>query len=104
MTRTLSRLALVASLCAAAPAFAEAAPQRSVETADLNLASSRGRDALDRRLKYAARAVCDVGQSRDLVLKMRADRCYRTALSAARLNAEAVIARRIGTPFDLAAR
>jgi UrcA family protein len=104
MTKSLTPLALVAGLFAATPAFAQTPVGRSVATADLNLASPRGRDVLDRRLDYAARTICEVGQSPDLVSRMNAKRCYRAAISAARLEAQNVIARRVGAPFNVAAR
>ncbi len=104
MTKSLMSLAFVAGLFAAAPAFAALTAERAVATADLNLASARGRDALDKRLDHAARTICQVGQSRDLVSRMNSKRCYRAAISAARLEAQTVIARRVGTPFNVAAR
>ncbi len=85
---------LAAAICGSltTPAFANATadhPNRvvfvqAVETADLNLASPKGRAALEIRIRTAARHVCGVGESRDMRAASNASACFDVALSNAR--------------------
>jgi UrcA family protein len=105
MTVSLMRGALVASLCVATPALADAPATRSVQTGDLNLASATGQDVLDRRLRFAARAVCQIDQSRDLTLRMKSVRCFRETMANARMDARTMIVRRaVNAPVEVASR
>jgi UrcA family protein len=104
MTKSLTIFAAITSLAAAAPAFAADTTSRSVGFSDLNLATSIGRDVLDTRLERASRAVCGVGQSRELKQVMHASKCYRGSIAAARSAAETAIAKRAGATVEVAAR
>ena len=53
---------------------------------DLNLANDQGRDALDTRIKSAARSVCATG-SGDVRARRDEARCVREAISQARMSA-----------------
>jgi UrcA family protein len=98
------QFALVASLLIAVPAVAQELPERTVETAGLNLASPEGREALDNRLEYAAKLVCAVGQSRELASRMNAAKCFNETIAIARRDAETLVAQRLGTRLNVAAR
>lgn len=78
--------ALFAGTClfaATAPAAAQDAPRaKTVAYSDLNLSSSEGRQALDRRIKQAARSVCFNG-SGDLAARSAEARCVRVAVEGA---------------------
>lgn len=70
-------------LTATAPAAAAEAPRAQlVSVADLNLAHPQGRNALDARIRQAARTVCDNG-SGDLRARAEAARCVRAAIASA---------------------
>jgi len=74
----------VCLIAATAPANAADAPRaRIVSYSDLNLASDRGRVALDMRIQSAARAVCASGLN-DLRSRTEEIRCVRNAVSAAK--------------------
>lgn len=79
-------------LGATAPAAA-AEPVRTVtiDYADLDLAHDGGRDALDSRIKAAARKVCSDG-SRDLRSRTEETRCVRTAIEGAQTQKMAAMA------------
>lgn len=78
--------ALVATVVQPALAAAPAsAPSRTVYVADLNLGSTAGRATLDSRLRFAAKAVCEIGNGRTTLSEtVAAQSCYRKALNAAR--------------------
>jgi UrcA family protein len=56
---------------------------QTVETGDLNLASPRGRAALESRIRSAARHVCAVGESRELRTASLANQCFTQAMGSA---------------------
>ena len=82
MIRTIA-IALAASLIAAPVAWASGpqVPTRRVHTADLNLASADGRAMLERRIRIAARQVCQDGAT----ISFAAERqCIREAIDGTR--------------------
>lgn len=95
--------ALIASPAAADPIVATAPSNDSrsvvVQIADLNLESASGLDRLDRRLRSAARSVCDVrADPESLVRKMTTARCFDAALTDGRkAGRELIAARQAGT-------
>jgi UrcA family protein len=95
--------ALALTVAAASPALA-APESRTVGFGDLNLATSQGRTALDQRLNRAAKAVCGVGDKRDLTGIMAANTCHQAAMTEARIAADAAIARKSGARVEVAAR
>ncbi len=77
----------VCLVAATAPAqAADAARMTTVSHIDLNLANDQGRDALDTRIKSAARSVCATG-SGDVRARRDEARCVREAISQARMSA-----------------
>lgn len=83
MTRTFTLAALLTALVATAPAQAawnRIEQSQTVAIADLNLASFEGRKQLDMRVKRAARAVCRVGEDRNLKSEAAARTCYKKAM------------------------
>lgn len=106
---TLPILALVAPPVAAEPIVATAPWSESrsviVQVADLNLESKSGLARLDRRLRAAARSVCDVRPDPEsLVRKISAERCYDTALTDGReAGRELIAARQAGIQVAAAA-
>jgi UrcA family protein len=101
-TRPIFAAALV-SLAAAAPALA-GAPTQSVGFADLNLASTQGRQALDARLVRAAKSVCGVGATTNLNEFIASKSCFQTSVADARSAADEAIARKSGARVEVAAR
>ncbi|UAJ09538.1 UrcA family protein [Polymorphobacter megasporae] len=82
--------ALCAGLClvgATAPAHAgsiyDTARSQNVSYADLDLASTQGRQILNNRIKHAARAVCATGNI-DVQSMKDESRCVRVALDSAK--------------------
>jgi UrcA family protein len=89
-------LAFALSAIAIAPAHAQGQPiieKKLVHYGDLNLASTAGQERLSFRIRHAARAVCDVNDSRELRSITRADACYDQAIRSAR---QALASRGIG--------
>ena len=89
--------AIAAVLVASAlvgPTVSQAAQSNSVRVsyADLNLASDRGQQSLQRRMKFAAVVVCQIEDSRELALAAATNDCRNTALSDARPAYEAAVA------------
>jgi len=74
--RTLIPIVLIASLAAANPAQAESG-SRTVSYGDLDLTSSAGQAALDRRLASAVREVCGRPYPLDLQSVDQVSRCRR---------------------------
>ena len=79
---------LTAGFIKAAPALAETPVAHQtyvsyVQTADLNLASEGGKRTLDRRLASAAREVCGVPSTSDLVGQNKARECRADAIQRA---------------------
>ncbi len=76
------------------PTVSQAAESHSVRVsyADLNLASDRGQQSLQRRIKYAAVTVCEIEDSRELALAAATNGCRKVAIDDARPAYEAAIA------------
>jgi UrcA family protein len=88
---------ITAGVIKAVPALAEtpAAEQTYVsyvKTADLNLASERGQQALDRRLAQAAREVCGVPSDSDLVGQNKVRECRKDAIENVGSKRDAMLA------------
>lgn len=69
-----------------------AVPTVEVRFADLDLGSFQGREALDGRLRAAARRLCQPATVGPLEEKMARRACYRTALGGARGRVERILA------------
>lgn len=87
-TRASSALALVCCAFASLPAFANAAgdevPRLTVSYADLDLTRAEGAQTLYRRLRSAARQVCDAGYDmRALAERARYRACVEKAVEEA---------------------
>jgi UrcA family protein len=102
-TRTLSALAATALtvgvvLFSSAPAEAAQAgeEQRSVivPIGDLDLSSERGQAGLDRRIRMAARSVCDTPEERSVGQRARDADCRSQAIAGAKADVRLVLARR----------
>ena len=107
MKQTLKLIAIVAfaSATAAVPALAEPAPARNVsivQTADLDLTTHAGREALDHRLVTAAYEVCGTASDVDLVGQNNARACRADVLVSARAQGSQLALR--GGPIQIAAR
>lgn len=96
------------ALGAAMPALAaEPLPveSRTVITADLDLTTANGREALDRRLVRAAADVCGAAAQVDLDGRNAVRACRVEVLAGARLAADRQVAlHSVGAPIELAAR
>jgi len=93
-----------AAVIKAVPAFAEPMPAQNVSivhTADLDLSSKAGRDALDHRLVTAAFEVCGTASEVDLAGKNRVRACRADVLVKARAEGEQLASR--GAPIRIAA-
>jgi len=89
--------AIAAVLVASAlvgPTVSQAAESNSVRVsyADLNLASARGQESLQRRIGYAAVVVCQIEDSRELALAAATNDCRNTAVADARPAYDAAVA------------
>ena len=91
MKQTLKIIAVSAlvtgALIKAVPAIAETIPAQSVNivhTADLDLSSKAGREALDHRLVIAAYDVCGTASDVDLSGKNKVRQCRSDVLAKAR--------------------
>lgn len=80
----------VATAAAAAPGLEHAGEAKSVSvrTADLNLQSTAGVEALYGRLRSAAREVCEGLESRSASTQVAHRECLRTAMDGAVLSAK----------------
>lgn len=67
----------------------DTAPTAVVSFADLNLQSTAGRQALDRRVRHAADDLCFEAGHFDLDRLSETRECYRAALSSAQLQIRA---------------
>ena len=88
----------------AVPAFAQdtagAVPSVQVRYHDLNLATTEGTAALDRRIKAAAERVCGAYDVRDLGVLARINACRRSAVTGTATQvAEAVSAAKRGQAY-----
>jgi UrcA family protein len=69
-----------------------------VSYADLNLASSAGRQSLERRIAFAAFTVCEIEDSRELALAAATNACRDVAIADAQPAFDAAVgAARHGT-------
>lgn len=104
MTTILSKLALAAAAALAsttllaASAMAGPADGKSAEVTfgDLDLTARAGQAALKRRVRVAARQVCDVADKRDLMARAHSEACMAMALTNAEPQIEAAIRRAQG--------
>lgn len=83
MFRPVLAVAVLTGLLAPLPALA-GNRTAMVPTADINLATSEGRDQLSRRIKAAARAVCGDVNVRELAMAMAVKRCTQNAIDGTR--------------------
>jgi UrcA family protein len=109
MKNTLKIMAIsalaTAAVIKAVPALAEPAPAQNVSivrTADLDLTTKAGRQALDHRLVVAAYEVCGTASDADLVGKNQARACRGEVLGVARARSEQLAAG--DAPIQIAAR
>ena len=99
---TAIRIILTSALITAAvikgvPALAEAAPAQSVSivrTADLDLSTRDGRDALDKRLVVAANEACGAAADVDVAGRNDVRQCRKDVLAQARVKSDAIVAGR----------
>ena len=85
-----------AALIKAVPAFAEPMPAQNVSivhTADLDLSSKAGLEALDHRLVTAAFEVCGTASEVDLAGKNKVRACRADVLAKARAEGEQLASR-----------
>ena len=108
MKETLKIIAMsalaTAAIIKAVPAFAEPVPAENVNivhTADLDLSTKAGRNALDHRLVLAAYDVCGSAFDVDLVGKNKVRECRADVLAKARAKGEELAGR--GVPIFVAA-
>lgn len=102
MTKTIIAMLIAFS---ATPAFAEPVIAVStVQTADLDLTSARGQQALDRRLQLAVKDVCGIASDADIAGKNDVRRCRVETLAALASERDQRIARASGAPIEVAAR
>lgn len=78
--------ALLTASALVVPTVSQAAQSNSIRVsyADLNLASEPGAAILEKRIELAARAVCEIEDSRDLDLAMATGVCREGAIASAR--------------------
>lgn len=83
---------IFAGICllgATAPAQASEAPRATmVSYGDLNLSNARGRDALELRIRQAARSVCETA-GENAAARVEEAQCVRAAIQAAQARLEA---------------
>jgi UrcA family protein len=93
-----------AAVIKAVPVLAEPAPANVsiVQTADLDLTTKAGRQALDRRLVTAAYDVCGTASNADLVGTNQARQCRAEVLTSARAQSGQLAGR--SEPIRVAAR
>jgi UrcA family protein len=86
-------VALFAASLVPAPASAQTGPRQvAVSHAGLDLATAKGRAALDRRLLHAARAACGIPSPADLRGRAKLDACVADTIAAAAPRRDAAIA------------
>lgn len=89
----------------ATPALAEPVVATStVQTADLDLSSSKGQRALDRRLQSAVKEVCGTASDVDIAGQNDVRRCRVETLASLASERDQRIARASGDPIEVAAR
>ena len=87
---------VTAAIIKAAPALADPAPGQNVSvvhTADLDLATAAGRQALDHRLVSAAFDVCGTASDGDLSGRNEVRLCRATTLGTARAEGQRIASR-----------
>jgi UrcA family protein len=95
------------ALIKAVPAFADPAPAQNisiVQTADLDLSSKAGREALDHRFVTAAYEVCGTASNADLVGTNATRACRTAVLARARAEGEQLASRGAAAIFVAANR
>lgn len=86
----------------AAPVAGQDVNVSIVRTADLDLSTERGRNALDHRLLKAAREVCGTASDVDLAGQNKVRACRQNVLADARAKGDQLASR--GTAITIAAR
>jgi UrcA family protein len=86
--------AIVVAALLVVPTVSQAAESNSVRVsyADLNLASNAGAGALQRRIGFAARVVCEIEDSRQLSLASATNACRSDTIESVRPAYEAAVA------------
>lgn len=86
--------AVVVAAFLVVPTVSQAAESNSVRVsyADLNLASNAGATALQRRIGFAARVVCEIEDSRQLPLASATNACRSDTIASVRPAYEAAVA------------
>ena len=99
---------LLATLLAfiATPALAEAPTiaTSTVQTADLDLSTSKGQRALDQRLNQAIKEVCGAASDANIEGKNDVRRCRVETLAQLASERDQRVARANGAPIEVAAR
>ena len=90
----------------AVPAIAEAPfiATSTVQTADLDLSTAKGQQALDRRLSQAVKEVCGDASDADIAGKNEVRRCRVETLAGLANERNEHIAKASGEPIEVAAR
>ena len=90
----------------AVPAFAEPAVTvtSTVQTADLDLSSAKGQNALDHRLQRAAVEVCGIASPADLEGQNDVRKCRKDTVASLQAERDQRIAKASGQPIEVAAR
>jgi len=89
----------------ATPAFAEPViASATVQTADLDLSSQAGQQALNHRLTQAVKEVCGTASDVDIAGKNEVRRCRVETLAALSAERDQRIASASGSPIKVAAR
>ena len=103
MTKTIIAMLLAFS---AMPALAEAPviATSTVQTADLDLSTSKGQQMLDRRLQRAASEVCGIASDADLEGKNDVRQCRADTLASVANERDQRIASASSQPIKVAAR
>ena len=103
MTKTIIALLLAFS---STPALAETplVATSIVETADLDLSSQSGQQALDRRLNQAVKEVCGIASDVDVAGKNDVRRCRDETLASLASERDQRIAEASSQPIKVAAR
>ncbi|MXO86879.1 UrcA family protein [Altererythrobacter aurantiacus] len=96
MKTAFTLFAAASALAVAMPASAQMVEQAQIEVeyTDLNLASQKGQDRLERRLKKAAREVCGLDQQRtgSRIVDQKTQACYKMAMATAMERHAALVA------------
>lgn len=98
---------VTAAVIKAVPAFAENVPSQAVtivHTADLDLSTTTGRNALDHRLVNAAYEVCGDASNVDLAGKNKVRACRVDVLAKARAESQQLASRGSGSILVAASR